>query len=242
MTQLIEALRYKSEGHGFDSRWSHWYFSLTQFFRPHYSQMFDSVCNRNEHQGYLLGGGEGGKGGRCIGLTTSPPSCANCLEMLGASTSWNPKSLPRPVMGKRISNMWGVLLFVFFVIIKSDLTIVLLTLYKSFLFVLYIKVSELHAANLNGACSNPSYWYVSLLGVKFYFWTQYSIVPKSETVKLSGPLTDTVRYTWPKDTYHGKGTEKQSHMSHSQAKWEIIIRSDKIHIAQWECFSAYWRQ
>jgi len=28
MAQLIEALRYKPEGRGFDSRWSHWNFSL----------------------------------------------------------------------------------------------------------------------------------------------------------------------------------------------------------------------
>ena len=26
--QLVEALRYKPEGHGFDSRWCHWNFSL----------------------------------------------------------------------------------------------------------------------------------------------------------------------------------------------------------------------
>jgi hypothetical protein len=29
VAQLVEALRYKSEGRGFDSRWSHWNFSLT---------------------------------------------------------------------------------------------------------------------------------------------------------------------------------------------------------------------
>ena len=29
----------------------------------------DSACNRNEYQGYFLGG----KGGRCIGLPTLPP-------------------------------------------------------------------------------------------------------------------------------------------------------------------------
>ena len=27
--QLVEAMRYKSEGRGFDSRWCHWNFSLT---------------------------------------------------------------------------------------------------------------------------------------------------------------------------------------------------------------------
>jgi hypothetical protein len=36
--------------------------------------------NRNEYQGYLLGA----KGGRCIGLTNLPPSCADYLEILGA--------------------------------------------------------------------------------------------------------------------------------------------------------------
>jgi len=29
VAQLVEALRYKSEGREFDSRWCHWYFSLT---------------------------------------------------------------------------------------------------------------------------------------------------------------------------------------------------------------------
>jgi hypothetical protein len=56
---------------------------------------FDSVTNRNEHHGYLLEG----KGGRCVGLTTLPPSCADCMEIVGASNSWSPGILPRPVMG-----------------------------------------------------------------------------------------------------------------------------------------------
>jgi 2-keto-3-deoxy-L-rhamnonate aldolase RhmA len=29
VAQLVEALRYKPEGRGFDSRWCHWSFSLT---------------------------------------------------------------------------------------------------------------------------------------------------------------------------------------------------------------------
>jgi hypothetical protein len=41
----------------------------------------------------------GGKGGRCVGLTTLPPSCADCLQILGASTSWISTGLSRPVMG-----------------------------------------------------------------------------------------------------------------------------------------------
>jgi hypothetical protein len=37
----------------------------------------DSASNRNEYQEYFFGG----KGGRCLGLTTLPPSCAKCLEI-----------------------------------------------------------------------------------------------------------------------------------------------------------------
>jgi len=51
--QLAEALRYKSEGRGFDSR-CHCYFSLTSF-RPHYGPVVDSASNRNEYQEHFLG-------------------------------------------------------------------------------------------------------------------------------------------------------------------------------------------
>jgi len=83
VTQLAEAQRYKSEGRGFDSRWCHWNFSLAQSFHPHYGPGVDSTPNRNEYQQYFLR--EGGKGGRCVGLTTLPYSCADCLEI------WEPQ-------------------------------------------------------------------------------------------------------------------------------------------------------
>ena len=41
-------------------------------FRSHCGPGVDSASNRNEHQDYFLGG----KGGRCVSLTTLPPSCA----------------------------------------------------------------------------------------------------------------------------------------------------------------------
>ena len=62
MAQLVEALRYKPEGRGSDSRWCHWNFSLKIL----------PTSNRNEYQEYLLG--------RCVGLTTLPPSYADCLQ------------------------------------------------------------------------------------------------------------------------------------------------------------------
>jgi hypothetical protein len=48
---VVEALRYKPEGRGIESRWCHWKFSLTLSIRPHYGPGVD----RNEYQEYFLG-------------------------------------------------------------------------------------------------------------------------------------------------------------------------------------------
>jgi hypothetical protein len=50
---------------------------LTQSFRPEHGPGLDSASNRNEYQEYSLEG----NGGRCVGLTTLPPSCADFLEI-----------------------------------------------------------------------------------------------------------------------------------------------------------------
>jgi len=57
---VVKALRYKPAGRGFDSRWCHWNFSVTSF-RSH-------------------GVFPGDKGGRCVRLTTLPPSCAVVMK------------------------------------------------------------------------------------------------------------------------------------------------------------------
>jgi hypothetical protein len=85
MAQLVEALRYKTEGRGFDYQWCHWNFSLAQFFRPHYGPGVVLAFDRNEYYSYFLVG----KGGRCLQLTTLPPSCANCHEIWEPQTSKN---------------------------------------------------------------------------------------------------------------------------------------------------------
>jgi len=54
VAQLVEALRYKPEGRGFDSRRCHYNFSLTLSFRPHCGPGVDSASNRNEYQEYFL--------------------------------------------------------------------------------------------------------------------------------------------------------------------------------------------
>ena len=79
MAQLVEALRYKPEGRGFDSRWCHLHDPSGRTMAPG----VDSASNRNEYQEYFMGS----KGGRCMVLTNLPPSCAKCLEI------WEPQPL-----------------------------------------------------------------------------------------------------------------------------------------------------
>jgi len=51
---VIEALRYKPEGHGVNTQRCHWNFSLTKSFCPHYGPQVNSASNRNEFQEYFL--------------------------------------------------------------------------------------------------------------------------------------------------------------------------------------------
>jgi hypothetical protein len=91
---LVEALRYKLEGGGFDSRRCHWNFSLTQSFRPHYGPEVDSASNRNKYHEYFLG--VKAAGARADNLTTF---MCRLSGHLGASTSWNPQGLSRSLIG-----------------------------------------------------------------------------------------------------------------------------------------------
>jgi len=78
--QSVEALGYKPEGRGFDSRWCR-NFSVTYSFRSRCGPGVDSASNRNEYREFFLVG----KGGRWVRLTILPPSCADCLEI------WEPQ-------------------------------------------------------------------------------------------------------------------------------------------------------
>jgi hypothetical protein len=48
MAKLVQALCYKPEGRGFDSRYGSWDFPLALYFRPHNYPGVDKAPNKNE--------------------------------------------------------------------------------------------------------------------------------------------------------------------------------------------------
>jgi len=83
---LVEALHYKAESRGFDSL----EFFIDIIFPVALWPYVDSAPNRNEYQEYFLGG----KGGRCVGLTTLPLSCSDCLEIWKPQLPGNLRACP----------------------------------------------------------------------------------------------------------------------------------------------------
>ena len=71
MAQLVEALCYKSEGRGFDSRWCHWIFS-DRTMAPRSTQPLTEMSSRDISWGVKAAGGN---------------LYADFLEFLGASAS-----------------------------------------------------------------------------------------------------------------------------------------------------------
>jgi hypothetical protein len=53
--QLVEVLRYKLQGHRFDSQWGYLDLLLTWSLWPHYGPGVNSTSNTNEYRGCLLG-------------------------------------------------------------------------------------------------------------------------------------------------------------------------------------------
>jgi hypothetical protein len=78
---VVEALRFKPEGRGIDSRWCQCNFSLTQSFRPQYGPGVDLASNRNEYQEYFLGVKAAGR--RADNLATLKSGSLNLLEPSG---------------------------------------------------------------------------------------------------------------------------------------------------------------
>jgi hypothetical protein len=73
-------LLYVQKGRGFDSR----------YFQSPNDSVVDTACYRNGHQEGFLGG----KGGRCVRLTTLPLSYTDCLQILEPQPLGNLQASP----------------------------------------------------------------------------------------------------------------------------------------------------
>ena len=106
LARLVEALRYKTEGRVFDSRWCHSNFFFYNIILPAalwplgWIQSLTEISTRNISWG--------GKGGRCVGLSTLPLSCTRLSWNLGASTSLEPSRSVQACNG--IALLFGLIL------------------------------------------------------------------------------------------------------------------------------------
>ena len=94
VAQFAESLRYKPEGRGFVSLWGR-----LDFFIDNPSGrivVLGSTYALSEMSTKDL---PRSKGDRCVRLTTLPHLCADCLKILGASTSRSRRNLSRSVQG-----------------------------------------------------------------------------------------------------------------------------------------------
>lgn len=85
MAPLIEALRLKSEGRGFDSRWVYWLYPSRLTVALGSIDPVTEMSTGNLSWGVMAD------------KLILPPSCADGLEVLGSSTSWSREGLCRPV-------------------------------------------------------------------------------------------------------------------------------------------------
>ena len=81
-------------------------------FRSHYGPGVDSACNRNEYQEHFLGE----KSGRCVRLTTLPPSCAVVMKS-GNLNFLEPSGQLGPVT--------GLIYFFFYILVKGFVSYIL---------------------------------------------------------------------------------------------------------------------
>jgi hypothetical protein len=104
VAHLVDALRYKPEGRMFDSPimsldFFHWHNPSGRTMALGTTRSLTEMSSRN-----ISGGGV--KGGRCVGLTTLPPSSADCLQIWWSQPPRKLQGFSRPVMGFLYLNLY----------------------------------------------------------------------------------------------------------------------------------------